>query len=361
MSKRDYYEVLGLQKGASAEDIKKAYRKLAVKWHPDKWQQASDAEKKTAEENFKELAEAYDVLSDDNKRARYDQFGHAGMNGSGFGGAGGGSGFGGFGADIDPMDIFNAFFGGGGAGRGRRGGSRTYSFNFGGNPFGGGGFEGFGDAFNGGFGRQTVKGQDLNITLKVTLDEVVNGVEKKVKIRHTVADANGEVRQIEDIIPIKLPKGVMEGQKFKAKGKGNAAPGGQGEPGDLIVNIEEIPHEELLRDKEDLVYNLLISFPTAALGGPVEIPTLSGRVRINIPAGTQPGKMLRLKGKGLPANGGATVGDMIVNILVYVPENLTADERKAIECLAKGENCNPNKEKSQSLFSKIKYFFTKHE
>lgn len=358
MAKRDYYEVLGLQKGASADEIKKAYRKLAVKWHPDKWSQATDAEKKTAEENFKELAEAYDVLSDDNKRARYDQFGHAGMGGSGFGGGGGAGGFGGFGADFDPMDIFNSIFGGGA--RGGRGG-RTYSFNMGGNPFGGGGFGGFGDAFGGGFGRQAVRGQDLNITLKVTLDEVVNGVEKKVKIRHTVADANGEVRQIEDIIPIKLPKGVMEGQKFKARGKGNAAPGGQGEPGDLIVNIEEIPHEELLRDKEDLVYNLLISFPTAALGGPVEVPTLNGRVRINILAGTQPGKMLRLKGKGLPANGGTTVGDMIVNILVYVPENLTDEERKAVECLAKGKNCQPNAEKSQSLFSKIKYFFTKHE
>lgn len=359
MAKRDYYEVLGLQKGASTDEIKKAYRKLAIKWHPDRWQQASDAEKKTAEENFKELAEAYGVLSDDNKRARYDQFGHAGMSGSGFGGAGGGGGFGGFGADFDPMDIFNAFFGGGA--RGGRGG-RTYTYtNMGGNPFGGGGFGGFADAFSGGFGRQAVKGQDLNITLKVTLDEVVNGVEKKVKIRHTVADANGEVRQIEDIIPIKLPKGVMEGQKFKAKGKGNAAPGGQGEPGDLIVNIEEVPHPELLRDKEDLVYNLVISFPTAALGGPVEIPTLNGRVRITIPAGTQPGKMLRLKGKGLPTNGGASTGDMIVNILVYVPENLTKEERKAIECLASGKNCEPNEEKRQSLFSKLKWFFTKHE
>lgn len=352
MAKRDYYEVLGLQKGASADEIKKAYRKLAVKWHPDKWSQASDAEKKTAEENFKELAEAYDVLSDDNKRARYDQFGHAGMNG-GFGsGAGGAGGFGG--ADFDPMDIFNAFFGGGGA-RGR-----SYSFHAGGgNPFGG--FGGFGDAFGGGFGRQTMRGNDLNITLKVTLDDVVNGVEKKVKIRHTVADANGQVRQVEEVIPVKLPKGMMEGQKFKARGKGNAAPGGQGEPGDLIVNIEEVPHAELLRDKEDLVYNLLISFPTAALGGPVEIPTLNGRVRINIPAGTQPGKMLRLKGKGLPANGGASVGDMIVNILVYVPEHLTDDERKTIERLSTSANCEPNEEKRQSLFSKIKYFFTNHK
>lgn len=353
MAKRDYYEVLGLQKGASADEIKKAYRKLAVKWHPDKWSQASDAEKKTAEENFKELAEAYDVLSDDNKRARYDQFGHAGMSGSGFGGAGGAGGFGG--AGFDPMDIFNAFFGGGGG----RGG-RTYTYtNMGGNPFGGGGFGGFEEAFRGaGFGGRPIKGQDLNITLKITLDDVVNGVEKKVKIRHTVADGQGGVKQIEEVIPVKLPKGVMEGQKFKAAGKGNAAPGGQGVPGDLIVNIEEIPHGELMRDKEDLVYNLLLSFPTAALGGPAEIPTLNGRVRINVPAGTQPGKMLRLKGKGLPANGGASTGDLIVNILVYVPEKLNDKERKAIECLRDESNCNPNEEKRQSLFSKLKYFFS---
>lgn len=357
MAKRDYYEVLGLQKGASADEIKRAYRKLAVKWHPDKWSQASDAEKKTAEENFKELAEAYDVLSDDNKRARYDQFGHAGMNGAGFGGAGGAGGFGG--AGFDPMDIFNAFFGGGGGFGGGNGRTRTYTYNMGGNPFGGGGFGGFEEAFRGaGFGGRTVKGQDLNITLKITLDDVLNGVEKKVKIRHTVADGQGGVKQIEEVIPIKLPKGVMEGQKFKATGKGNAAPGGQGQPGDLIVNIEEIPHGELMRDKEDLVYNLLLSFPTAALGGPAEIPTLNGRVRINVPAGTQPGKMLRLKGKGLPVVGGSGYGDLIVNILVYVPEKLNDKERKAIECLRDEENCSPNEEKRQSLFTKLKYFFS---
>lgn len=352
MAKRDYYEVLGLQKGASADEIKKAYRKLAVKWHPDKWSQASDAEKKTAEENFKELAEAYDVLSDDNKRARYDQFGHAGMSGSGFGGAGGAEGFGG--AGFDPMDIFNAFFGGGGRG------GRTYTYtNMGGNPFGGGGFGGFEDAFRGaGFGGRTMKGQDLNITLKITLDDVVNGVEKKVKIRHTVADGQGGVKQIEEVIPIKLPKGVMEGQKFKATGKGNAAPGGQGIAGDLIVNIEEIPHAELMRDKEDLVYNLLLSFPTAALGGPAVIPTLNGRVRINVPAGTQPGKMLRLKGKGLPTNGGRSVGDLIVNILVYVPEKLNDNERKAIEALREESNCVPDEGKRKSMFEKLKYFFS---
>lgn len=348
-TKRDYYEVLGLQKGASADDIKKAYRKLAMKWHPDKWTQSSEAEQKTAEVNFKEVGEAYAVLSDDQKRARYDQFGHAGMNG-GFGGAGGGNPFEGFGgAGFDPMDIFNAFFGGGGSfggSRGRRsgGGFSSGPFNF---NFGGAGFNPF---------QQEVKGQDLNITLRVTLDEVAKGIDKQIKIKHSVADGNGNVRQVEDIIPVKLPKGVINGQQFRAKGKGNAAPGGQGVPGDLLINIEEIPHAELQRDHQDLIYNCLISFPTAALGGQVEIPTLEGRVRINIAAGTQPGKILRLKGKGLPTKEGL-VGDLLVQVLVYVPEHLSADDRKAIEQLAESPNCDPNEEKRQSLFAKLKNFF----
>ncbi len=365
MAKRDYYEVLGLQKGATTDEIKKAYRKQALKWHPDKWSQATEEEQKTAEKNFKEVGEAYAVLSDEQKRARYDQFGHAGVNGN-FGGGGNSGGFDFNGADFDPFDIFNAFFGGGARTSRTRNGRTTYTYTTSGNPFGRfGGFSGFN-----GFGgddsdfnpfQQEVKGQDLNITLRVTLDDVMNGVDKQVKIKHSVADATGNVRQVEDIIPIHLPKGVMEGQKFKAKGKGNAAPGGKGVPGDLIVNIEEIQHPELLRDHEDLVYNCLISFPTAALGGPVEIPTLNGRVRINIAAGTQPGKMLRLKGKGLPSKDTGNLGDLIVNILVYVPEKLTSDERKAIEKLSNGKNCSPTEEKRQSLFSRIKYFFTKQE
>ncbi len=360
MAMRDYYEVLGLQKGATADEIKKAYRKLAIKWHPDKWQQASEAEQKTAEQNFKEVNEAYAVLSDEQKRARYDQFGHAGMNG-GFGGGGSSGGFDFNGMDFDPFDIFNAFFGGAGT-KGRSRGGTTYTYTTSGNPFSG--FEGFGFG-NGSEGfnpfQQAVKGQDINITLRVSLDDVMNGVDKKVKIKHSVADATGTVRQVEDIIPIHLPKGVMEGQKFMAKGKGNAAPGGKGTPGDLVVNIEEIPHPELLRDHQDLVYNCLISFPTAALGGPVEIPTLNGRVRINVPAGTQPGKILRLKGKGLPSKDTGIIGDLIVNILVFVPEKLSADEKKAVEKLSKGTNCIPTEENRKSMFSRIKYFFTKQE
>lgn len=350
-AKRDYYEVLGLQKGASADDIKKAYRKLAVKWHPDKWSQASEAEQKTAEQNFKEIGEAYAVLSDDQKRARYDQFGHAGMNGGFGGGAGGGNPFEGFGgAGFDPMDIFNAFFGASGGGFGGGRGSRSHG-GFGGGPFsfnfGGGGFNPF---------EQEVKGQDLNITLRVTLEEVAQGIDKQIKIKHSVADANGNVRQVEDIIPVRLPKGVIKGQQFKAKGKGNAAPGGRGVPGDLVINIDEVPHAELQRDHQDLIYNCLISFPTAALGGQVEIPTLDGRVRVNIAPGTQPGKLLRLKGKGLPNKDGI-MGDLIVQILVYVPENLSSDDRKAIQQLAESPNCDPNEEKRQSLFSKLKNFF----
>ncbi|MCR5394988.1 MAG: DnaJ domain-containing protein [Bacteroidales bacterium] len=337
--KRDYYEVLGLKKGASTEDIKKAYRKLAVKWHPDKWQQASDAEKKTAEEHFKELAEAYDVLSDDQKRARYDQFGHNAPGGFGSNGGGAG-GFGGFGADFDPMDIFNAFFGGGG-GRGSR--SYTYT-NFGGG--GGNPFEGFGFG-GGGFGRRSTKGADRRITIKLTLQEIAKGVTKKGKIQ-------GEE------ISIPLPAGVREGQQFKMAGKGYASQYQGGQPGDLIVNIEEIPDAELMRDQNDLVYNLLLPFTTAALGGPAEVPTLDGRARINIKAGTQSGSILRLKGKGLPSAEGYGRGDLLINVLVYVPEHLSDREKKTIELLRDAECMQPTADKRESLFAKIKYLFNHH-
>ena len=333
MAKRDYYEVLGLQKGASTEEIKKAYRKLAVKWHPDKWQQASEAEKKKAEDNFKELAEAYDVLSDDNKRARYDQFGHSAPGGFGANsGAGGFDGFGG--AGFDPMDIFNAFFGGAG---GRGGRTYTYTnFGGGGDPFGG----------FGGFGQRQTKGADRRITVKVSLQEVASGVTKKGKIQ-------GEE------ISIPLPAGVREGQQFRISGKGYPSQIQGGQPGDLIVNIEEIPDKELLRDHDDLVYNLLLPFYTAALGGQAEVPTLDGRARLTIKPGTQPGQMLRLKGKGLPSTEGYGRGDMIVNILVYVPETLNDAERRAIETLRDSDNLKPTEEKRQNLFAKIKHLFTR--
>lgn len=341
MAKRDYYEVLGLKKGASAEEIKKAYRKLAVKWHPDKWSQGTEEEKKTAEANFKELAEAYSVLSDDNKRARYDQFGHAGMSGSeGFGG-GDGNPF--DGAGFDPFDIFNQFFGGSnpfGAGSG----SRTYTFNMGGgNPFGAGSpFGGFSG------GRRSTKGADRRTTVKMTLQEIASGVTKKGKI------------QGEDI-SFSIPAGAMDGQKFKLSGKGYPSQYQGGQSGDLIITVEEIPDKELLRDQDDLVYNLLIDFPTAALGGPAEIPTLNGRVRINIPAGTQPGKILRLKGKGLPSQNGYGTGDLLVNILVYVPETLSSDEKKAIEKFRDSSNFKTSEDKRESLFSRLKHLFTRQE
>ncbi len=358
MAKRDYYEVLGIQKGATTDEIKKAYRKQAMKWHPDKWTQESEAEQKKAEQNFKEVGEAYAVLSDEQKRARYDQFGHSGQD-AGFGGGNSTGGFDFNGADFDPFDIFDAFFGKGNKSGHKRTG-RTYTYSTSGNPFSGFSTFNFGgdDADFSSF-HQEIKGQDLNITLRVSLEEVMNGVDKQVKIKHSVADATGTVRQVEETIPIHLPKGVMEGQKFKAKGKGNAAPGGRGVPGDLIVNIKEIPHPELLRDHEDLVYNCLISFPTAALGGPVEIPTLNGHVRINISAGTQPGKMLRIKGKGLPSKETGEFGDLIVNILVYVPEKLSSDERQMVEKLSSSQNCTPKESSRQSMFSAIKYFFSK--
>lgn len=342
-TKRDYYEVLGLKKGASADEIKKAYRKLALKWHPDKWSQSSDEEKKTAEANFKEVAEAYDVLSDDNKRARYDQFGHAGMGGAG--GFGGGAG--GFdGAGFDPFDIFNQFFGGAAGGRG----GRTYTYTTGGNPF-----EGFGGCFAGGNpfsgfggGRRSTKGSDRRTTVKLTLQEIASGVTKKGKIQ-------GEE------ISFNIPAGVLDGQQLKISGKGFPSQYQGGQPGDLIVTIEEIPDKELLRDHDDLVYNLLVDFPTAALGGPVEIPTLNGRARINIPAGTQPGKMLRLKGKGLPSVSGYGTGDLIVNILVFVPEKLSNKEKEAIESFRDSDNFKTTEEKRESLFSRIKYLFTKKD
>lgn len=331
MAKRDYYEVLGLQKGASADDIKKAYRKLAVKWHPDKWQQASEAEKKTAEEHFKELAEAYDVLSDDQKRARYDQFGHNAPGG--FGANGGAGGFGGFeGAGFDPMDIFNQFFGGGRGGF--RGGNVHFDFGGGGNPF-----EGFG-----GFGRRSTKGADRRITIKLTLQEIAAGAVKKGKIE-------GEE------ITINIPAGAREGQQFKMSGKGYPSQYQGGQPGDLLINIEEIPDKDLLRDQDDLVYNLLLPFYTAALGGQVEIPTLDGRARLTIKPGTQSGSMLRLKGKGIYSTTFGRPGDLIVNVLVYVPETLTDKEKKIIESLRDSDNLQPTEEKRDSIFAKIRYLF----
>lgn len=385
MEKRDYYEVLDVAKTATAEEIKKAYRKKAIQYHPDK-----NPGDKEAEEKFKEAAEAYEVLSDPEKRKRYDQFGHQGMNG-GFGGAGGGG--------MSMEDIFSHF----------------------GDIFGGGG--GFGDFFGGGFsgsrgnGRRHVnKGTDLRVKVKLTLNEIATGVEKKIKLPHYVScktcngtgaengtayttcskcngsgvvtrvqqtflgamqstavcpDCNGEGRIItkkcpkcngegilreEEVITINIPAGVAEGMQLSMAGKGNAARHG-GVNGDLLILIEEEKHPDLIRDENDLVYNLLLDFPTAALGGSVEVPTLDGKAKIKIDPGTQSGKVFRLRGKGLPSVNCYGVGDLIVNVMVYVPESLSADEKKQIEAMRSSNNFKPTLATRTRIFSRLRHLF----
>ena len=347
--KRDYYEVLGVSKGASADELKKAYRKLAIQDHPDK-----NPGDKEAEEKFKELAEAYDVLSDPEKRQRYDQFGHAGVGSS----ASSGGGFGGGGMSME--DIFSRFgdlFGGGGFG----------------------GFSGFGGFGGGGGGRQVLRGTDLRARVRLTLEEIDKGLEKKLKLKKQVpcshchgdgtmesdgkqqcstchgsgvvisaqrsifgmmqtqsvcptCEGTGEVitkpcsfckgkgTQIgEEVVSFHIPAGVAEGMQFSIQGKGNAAPRG-GVPGDLQVVIHEEEDPNLIRNGNDLIYNLLISVATAAQGGTVEVPTIGGKARVNIAAGTQPGKVLRLRGKGLPSVNGYGKGDLLVNVNVFIPK-----------------------------------------
>ena len=334
--KRDCYEVLGVPKTASADDIKKAYRKLALRYHPDR-----NPGDKEAEEKFKEAAEAYEVLSDPQKKAQYDQFGH--RDPSGFSRQ--------YGGGFQEMDIDDIL--------------RHFGDIFGG--MGGGGFAGGfpGGGFGYGFGGrqrarrpQPVKGADIRLTMRLTLREVAEGVTKRGKIRRRVATGSG-FEEREEVVTIPIPRGVAAGQQLQVAGKGHASTSG-GPAGDLIIQIEEVPDAELLRDGDDLVYNLAVSFPVAALGGPVEVPTLGGgRVRLNIPAGTQPGKMLRLKGKGLPAADGRATGDMIVNILVYVPETLTDAERAALRQMAGSPAFQPTEERRRSLFARIRHLFDK--
>jgi len=385
MSKRDYYEVLEVSKGATPEEIKKAYRKKAIQFHPDK-----NPGDKAAEEKFKEAAEAYEVLSDQNKRSRYDQFGHAGVGGASSGGFGGG------GMSMD--DIFSHFgdiFGGGGFG----------------------GFSGFG-GFGGGGRRQRVnKGANLRVKVTLTLNEILNGVEKKIKVKKYVAckpcggsgaeggashstcstcNGSGQVTRIsntilgqmqtastcptcggdgkiitnkckhcsgegivkdEEVISINIPAGVEEGMQLSVSGKGNAARRG-GINGDLLILIHEEEHEELVRDGQDLLYNLFISIPQATLGSPVEIPTLEGKVKVKIEAGTQPGKVLRLRGKGLPEVNGYGRGDLLVKINVWIPKDLSKDEKKAMEKLGESSNFDPQPtSQEKSFFSRMKNMF----
>ena len=382
--KRDYYEVLGVAKNANADEIKKAYRKAAIKYHPDK-----NPGDKEAEEKFKEAAEAYDVLSNPDKRARYDQFGHAGMSGAAGGGAGGfGGGFGGFSME----DIFSQF----------------------GDIFGGH----FGGGFRSSGGGRTVnRGSDIRVKVRLTLQEIAEGVTKKLKINKTVAcdrcggtgakdsssygtcttcNGTGYVTTVQntffgrmqsqsvcptcggegkiitakcekcggegtergqEVIEIKIPAGVGEGMVLTVSGKGNAARHG-GVNGDLQVLIEEEQHPELLRDGNDLIHNLNIPVTTALLGGSVEVPTVDGRAKIKIAPGTHAGKVLRLAGKGLPEVNGYGRGDELIVIDITIPDRLTKEEKRLIEQLAEQPNFQrASSIKEQNIFERMKNFF----
>ncbi|MBR5830322.1 MAG: molecular chaperone DnaJ [Tidjanibacter sp.] len=388
MAKRDYYEVLGVEKNASADEIKKAYRKAAVKYHPDK-----NPGDKEAEEKFKEAAEAYDVLSNSDKRARYDQFGHAGMEG-GAGGFGGG----GFSGGFTMEDIF-----------------RNFGDIFGGHF--GGGFGGFGGGSSRG-GRTVNRGSDLRVKVRLSLKEIAEGCTKKIKIAKQVAceecggsgakdshsfstcpncngagytietvnsffgraqtqrvcpTCGGEGKVIsnpcskcrgegvvrgEEVVEIRIPAGVAEGMQLSVSGKGNAARRG-GINGDLLVVIEEEKNPELVRDGSDLLHNLKIPVTTAILGGEVEVPTIDSKVRIKIAAGTQAGKVLRLKGKGLPELNGYGSGDILAIVDVIIPTKLTSEEKKLLEKLAECPNFKktdtPRGE--QNIFDRMRNFF----
>lgn len=392
-NKRDYYEVLGVSKTATPEEIKKAYRKLAIKYHPDK-----NPGDKAAEEKFKEAAEAYEVLSNEEKRQKYDQFGHS-MGPQGFEGFGGGGGF--YSSGMSMEDIFSQFgdiFGG--------------HFEFGGGGFGGA---------TGGRARSRRqkpqrRGSDLRIKVKLTLEEISKGVSKTLKIPTYVkcehcngtgakdgtafntcptCHGTGTVTQVvqglfgpqeavgicpqcegegkvisevchycqgegivrkENLVSFNIPAGVSEGMTLTVKGKGNAPRRG-GVNGDLLVVIEEVKHPELIRDGNDVIYNLMLDVTTAALGGSVEVPTITGRARLNIPAGTQPGKVLRLRGKGLPSPQSSEHGDELINVMVYIPEKLNDKEREAFESLRDQPDMKPDNTTVNRLFSKLKHIF----
>jgi molecular chaperone DnaJ len=380
MAKRDYYEVLGLQKGADEQEIKKAYRQMALKHHPDK--NPGNAE---AEEKFKEAAEAYDVLSNPEKKRKYDQFGHAGANGySGFGGGG-----------MSMEDIFSQF----------------------GDIFGSafGGF-GFGES-RGNRGRRVNRGSNLRVKVKLSLEEIAHGVEKKIKVSKYVpcsscsgsgakggasysscntCGGRGHVTRVtstflgqmqttstcpqcagegqtitdkctscygegvvkgEEVITLKIPAGVAEGMQLTVSGKGNAG-ARNGMAGDLVVLIEEIEHPELKRDGNNLLYELFISFPDAVLGTTAEIPTVDGRARVKIEPGTHSGKVIRLKGKGLPSVNTYGNGDLFVSIQVWTPQTLSKEEKAMIQKLSDADNFKPKPgSKDRNFFDRMREFF----
>ncbi len=386
MSKRDYYEILEVGRDASPEDLKKAYRKQAIRYHPDK-----NPGNKEAEEKFKEAAEAYEVLSDPGKRQRYDQFGHAGMNGSG--------GYGGFsGGGMSMEDIFSHF----------------------GDIFGGG--DPFSSFFGGGGGRRRGKtvnrGSNLRVKVKLTLEEIAQGVEKKIKVNKYVAcntcqgtgakggsaystcstcHGSGHVTRVtstflgqmqttqtcpncggegqvitdkctecagngvvkgEEVISIRIPAGVAEGMQLSMGGKGNAAARG-GIAGDLLIQIEEVKNPLFVRDGNNLLYEHYISFPEATLGSNAEIPTIEGKVKVKIEPGTQSGKVLRLRGKGLTSiNGYEGKGDLLVSIIVWTPKSLSKEEKTILEKLENSPNFRPAPgEQDRNFFSRMKDLF----
>ncbi len=373
--KEDFYDILGISKGASAAEIKKAYRKKAVQYHPDK--NPGDA---AAEANFKKAAEAYEVLSDDQKRARYDQYGHQAFEGGGFGGGG-----------MNMDDIFSQF-------------GDIFGGAFGG---GGGGFSGFGGGFGG--GQRRVKGSNLRIRVKLTLEEIANGVEKKIKVKRkkqaagvtyktcSTCNGAGQVTKIqntilgrmqtsapcptcggagqmidkrpsgadgqglvveEETVSINIPAGVVDGMQLKVSGKGNEAPG-NGIAGDLLVAIEEKDHDFLQREGDNLHYDLYISISDAVLGTSKEIDTVTGKVRIKIDEGVQSGKILRLRGKGIPSINGYGKGDLLVHVNVWTPKVLTKEQKQFFEKMSGDDNFNPAPETGdKSFFEKVKDMFS---
>jgi molecular chaperone DnaJ len=387
MSKRDYYEILGVAKTASADEIKKAYRKVAMQFHPDR-----NPGDKAAEEKFKEAAEAYEVLSDADKKAQYDRYGHAGVSGQGRGFGGGGgmnmedifSQFG----DIFGDDLFGSFFGGGQ--RGGRAGQRS----------------------------RGVRGNNLRVKLKLNYEEIAKGVTKNIKVKKHVScttcegsgakdkgsmqtcgscGGSGQVRRVqntflgqmqtvttcpnchgegstitakcssckgegrvfgEETVSIDIPAGVQEGMQLNVSGKGNAGERG-GMPGDLIILIEEEAHKELYREGLNVAYELHLSFPDAVFGTQVEVPTIDGKAKIKIPAGTQSGKILRLKGKGFPSVNSYEKGDQLVQVSVWTPQELNTEEKALLEKLGQSPNFKPNPDKNdKSFFDKVKEIFS---
>ena len=387
MAKRDYYEILGVSKGASADEIKKSYRKVAMQYHPDR-----NPGDKSAEEKFKEAAEAYEILSDQDKRAQYDRYGHAGVSGNGRGPHPGGMNmediFSQFG-DIFGEDIFGSFFGGGG--RGGPGGQRR---------------------------ARGTRGSNLRIKLKLNYEEIAKGVTKNIKVKKYVGcttcsgsgakdkgsiqtcntcGGSGQVRKVtntflgqmqtvttcpacngegstitakcgtcrgegrvygEETVTIDIPAGVQEGMQLNISGRGNAGERG-GMPGDLVILIEEETHKDLQRDGLNVVYDLHISFPDACFGNTVEVPTIDGRAKIKIPAGTQSGKIFRLKGKGFPAVNSYEKGDQLVHVNVWTPQNISSEEKQMLEKLNQSSNFRPNPDKNdKSFFDKMREMFS---